>query len=222
MLERTGNGNVVNVQFSCEYDSLLLFFSNIAVKTLAGMQWAFENLPEDFLYSSCDDDFLVDTYGLAKSIDENLILKSKHRWPEFPFICGFKRGEGEEPVREKDSEFAKWAISTDIYKWPSFPVYCHGGLYTTSVRVIQQIFSLSQQEPTIRLDDVWLTGVLRWKMGMPDTMVVVPKRQTGYHLETYKIDFGSFVFFSTKELMNFISRAFEENSVCKCSTVVTT
>ena len=195
---------------------MVFIFSNIAVKTLAGMQWAIENLRGDSLYSSADDDFLIRTHGLAESVDENLISKSKYGWPEFPFICGFKKGEGEEPVREGDPEFSKWAVSTDAYKWPAFPVYCHGGLYTSSVRVIHQIFVLSRQEPTLRLDDVWLTGILRWKMGMPDAMVIAPKHKTGYHLETYKKDFGNYAVNSVREIMESIFRAFEADSLCRC------
>jgi len=195
---------------------LFFVFSNIAIKTLAGMQWAIDNMNGEYLYSSADDDFLIKTHGLAESVDECLISKSRHQWPEFPIICGFKRGEGEEPVREGDPEFSKWAVSTESYKWPAFPVYCHGGLYTTSIRVIQQIFALSRQGPILRLDDVWLTGILRLKMGMPDTMIIAPRHKTGYHLETYKKDFGNFIINSLKETMESTIRALQEDSVCRC------
>ena len=48
----------------------------------------------------------------------------------------FRRGEGEEPVREANGLYKKWYINESTFQWHVFPVYCHGGMYSASVQVI--------------------------------------------------------------------------------------
>ena len=60
---------------------------NIARKTLSGMQWASENLPSSYLYSSADDDMMIDVATL-----DDVIMKTTNttsRLPYFPFVCIF-------------------------------------------------------------------------------------------------------------------------------------
>ncbi|CAK8674734.1 unnamed protein product [Clavelina lepadiformis] len=169
------------------YGDLLQFndfddYEHIGLKTLAGMQWASDNLPSDFLYSSVDDDFMVNLGKLQKRVDESINDVNDFQLPMFPIICGFKKGINEKPVRQQGR---KWSVSLDTYIWPDYPQYCHGGLYTTSIEVVKKLFNISRKERTFHLDDVWITGILRNKLGMSDSMLVKSEYETGIHYSGY-------------------------------------
>lgn len=151
---------------------------NIAQKTLAGMQWAAENLPMDYLYSSADDDFMINIGGLKDDVEHGFREKISRKWPEYPLMCGFIFGPKEAPMR---STGAKWYLSELLYRWTVFPPYCHGGLYTTTVQVATKLYEQSRTVDPLSLDDVWITGILRHKMGMPDEMIFRAPSGPGRH-----------------------------------------
>nr|XP_002130357.1 beta-1,3-galactosyltransferase brn-like isoform X1 [Ciona intestinalis]XP_018672691.1 beta-1,3-galactosyltransferase brn-like isoform X1 [Ciona intestinalis]XP_026695955.1 beta-1,3-galactosyltransferase brn-like isoform X1 [Ciona intestinalis] len=153
-------------------------YRDIAAKTLAGMHWASKYLNRTDFYSSVDDDFMIDMTNLHRTVEYYINKTITKDWPEFPIICGFILGQSELPIRNTRS---KWRMEKNKYKWPSYPPYCHGGLYTTSVNVIQQLYKESQTMELFTLDDVWITGILRRRIGMPDEMVLRPERYYGSH-----------------------------------------
>uniref|UniRef100_H2XQE9 Hexosyltransferase n=1 Tax=Ciona intestinalis TaxID=7719 RepID=H2XQE9_CIOIN len=77
---------------------------------------------------------------------------------------------------------SKWFISIDKYKWPSYPNFCLGGMYTTSISVVSQLLETAQSTRPLHLDDVWITGILRLKLGLPDTMLIAPNQSLSVHL----------------------------------------
>nr|XP_002126670.1 beta-1,3-galactosyltransferase 5-like [Ciona intestinalis] len=175
---------------SKEHGDILQFngpddYRNIALKTLAGMEWASLHLPSTFLYSSMDDDFMVDMLKMTKTINKGFELMRKDSWFEFPIICMFRMGVDEKPVRDENGIFKKWFISESLFKWPVFPRYCHGGMYTTSMRIIDQLLRESWSVDSLYLDDVWITGILRQKIGMPDQMVIKPEETVAVHYSGY-------------------------------------
>ena len=137
------------------------------------MRWAVENLNDDVYYTSCDDDFMIDVGGLVKEIKWHQEKIKEEKWGEFPIICSYLSRVNDGPDRRDKS---KYYVSYDEYKWRYWPDYCLGGAYTTSVGVIRQLWKAAQTTKQIRMDDVWITGVLREKIGMP--------RQYVRHLDT--------------------------------------
>uniref|UniRef100_H2YSG9 Hexosyltransferase n=1 Tax=Ciona savignyi TaxID=51511 RepID=H2YSG9_CIOSA len=118
------------VEEQAKYGDILQFngpddYRNIALKTLAGMEWASVYLPEKFLYSSMDDDFMVDMLKFSKAIRTGFDNMTKKNWFEYPLICMFRMGVDEKPVREKGGLYQKWYIDESLFKWPVFPRYCH-------------------------------------------------------------------------------------------------
>nr|CAB3224838.1 beta-1,3-galactosyltransferase 5-like [Phallusia mammillata] len=185
-IENTGRNNIL-VEEQERFGDILQFdgpddYKNIAQKTLAGMQWASNNLPGDYLYSSSDDDFMVNLGGLKDDVDNGFKQIEKKKWPEFPIMCGFIFGPKESPMR---GESAKWYLSKLLYRWTVFPPYCHGGFYTTSVRVVGQLYELSRTVDPLPVDDVWITGILRQKIGMPDEMIFRSPSNPGGHLNGF-------------------------------------
>uniref|UniRef100_H2XTZ0 Hexosyltransferase n=2 Tax=Ciona intestinalis TaxID=7719 RepID=H2XTZ0_CIOIN len=168
-------------------------YRNIALKTLAGMEWASLHLPSTFLYSSMDDDFMVDIFKLHSAVNQAFELKIENKWPEFPIICMFIMATDERPYRDENGIFKKWFISESLFKWPVFPRYCHGGMYTTSMRIIDQLLRESWSVDSLYLDDVWITGILRQKIGMPDQMVMTLGEGIGMHKNKVINDTANFM-----------------------------
>nr|XP_002121312.1 N-acetyllactosaminide beta-1,3-N-acetylglucosaminyltransferase 2 [Ciona intestinalis] len=163
-------------------------YRNIALKTLAGMKWADVNLPNSFLYTSMDDDFLVDMARLKNAIDNGIGLKPKSNWTELPMMCMYVKGSGEKPVRDLYGEYGKYFIDENTFKWHVLPVYCHGGMYIMSTTIMKQLLAASRDQEPLYLDDVWITGILRNKIGMPDEMVLAPEKGVTTHFLGFKGD----------------------------------
>ena len=97
------------------------------------MEWASNHLPKRWLYSSMDDDFMLNVIKARDAIDDSSKQSIDGQWGEFPILCMFRRGEGEEPVREANGLYKKWYINESRFQWHVFPVYCHGWLVSFSL-----------------------------------------------------------------------------------------
>uniref|UniRef100_H2YYE7 Hexosyltransferase n=2 Tax=Ciona savignyi TaxID=51511 RepID=H2YYE7_CIOSA len=163
------------------YGDLLQFsgpdeYDKMPYKVLSGMEWATYNLDKDFLYGSADDDFLVNIETLVENVTAIL---NWTKWEALqngtfdyrdrvPLMCMFVKGEAEQPMRNPG---LKWYVSFDEYRPLIYPPYCHGGLYVTSVPVATRLWNESRTAPMLRLDDVWITGILRRRMNFSDDLV---------------------------------------------------
>ncbi|CAK8679827.1 unnamed protein product [Clavelina lepadiformis] len=160
-------------------------YQNIGLKTLAGMKWAAENLPISYYYSTSDDDMWIDMLKVKELIDQYRGVVVEKDWPEFPIICTYKWWRGSaEPLR---NQWDKNSVSKEQYRWPYWPAFCFGGMYTTSVNVIKQLWELSTKSlPFYNVDDVWITGLLRQKLQMPSEMVIRPDQHAAKHYREFK------------------------------------
>lgn len=147
------------------------------------MQWASEHLSDDYFYSSCDDDFMVDISGLVDLLNETIQEYEKERLPEFPIICTYKTKVDDAPERREKS---KWFVPEHEYKWSYWPDYCLGGAYSMSVRVMRQLWEVSRKENLIRMDDVYITGVLREKIGFPRQFIKRLKNSLAVHYSGFR------------------------------------
>jgi len=178
------------------------------------MYWASTNLPQDYFYSTADDDFMINVGLLKENIDENIGRMDLEGWKEFPILCGFVYGEKELPVREENR---KWYLPVSIYKWKSFPQYCHGGLYTISVKITAQLYEESRLLQPLSLDDVWITGILRNRLGMPDDMVIKISPPPGIHFDGYVgKDTDSKRVFMQKDWNNIFDKFKNTMAICTC------
>ncbi|CAK8695832.1 unnamed protein product [Clavelina lepadiformis] len=165
-------------------------YQNIGLKTLAGMKWASENLSFNYYYSTSDDDMWIDMLKVKELIDQYRMLAMEGNWPEFPIICTYKWWRGSlAPLRMPTN---KNFIPRKQYRWPYWPTFCFGGMYTTSVSVIKQLWDLSTvTEPLYNADDVWITGLLRHKLEMPDEMVIRPEEHAAKHYRGFENEDGT-------------------------------
>ena len=160
----------------------MLFYSAVNMKTLAGMQWTTENLDNNAFYSTADDDMMVNLCKLKQSIDEHVEKRLKNKWPEFPIICTYEMRKSSPPMRKiKNKNF----ISENEYKWTTYPNFCLGGMYTTSVNVARQLYEISRTHLLINTDDVLITGIWRNILGMPDDMLIETESKLAEHKDAY-------------------------------------
>ncbi|CAK8692955.1 unnamed protein product [Clavelina lepadiformis] len=191
-------GDILQVEASDAYQ-------DVGLKTLSGMQWTLDKLPRQYFYSSGDDDMMIDLVKVKEAVDQNIAKTSEEKWPEFPIICTFETSLVEsKPIRWK---LSKNYISEKDYRWPFWPKFCKGGFYTTSVRVITQLWEASLTSKRINTDDVFITGILRQKIGMPDEMVVPGISETCQHL-------GGFIENRFKTMWSERKKKFENKSIC--------
>ena len=188
-------------------------FRVIYKKTLAGMQYAAENLNDDVYYTSCDDDFMIDVGGLIIELNKLKNEFTEKKWPESPILCSFGILTESSPSRDPKSKYLE---PEEEYRWPFWPTSCLGGAYTTSVSVARQLLESSRSEKPLRMDDVWITGVLREKIGMPRQYVKSFKPSLAKHYSGYaKFKSKARQVLVTRDWEN-IYKKFKHETVCTC------
>ena len=145
------------------------------------MQWAGENLYDEDLYSVTDDDMFINIVWVQEYITEVQQVMEEKSWPTYPILCMYGHRAGMSPIRSEDN---KYYSSFDEYKWPFWPDFCLGGMYTTSVKVARKLWIQSRTESLVRLEDVWITGILRQKLGMPKELLLPVKPAAAMHLSS--------------------------------------
>ncbi|CAK8682495.1 unnamed protein product [Clavelina lepadiformis] len=166
----------------------------IGLKTLAGMKWASENLPFNYYYSTSDDDMWIDMLKVKEMIDQYRMVVMEDDWPEFPIIRTYKQQ----------------------YRWPYWPTFCFGGMYTTSVNVIKQLWKLSTvTEPLYNADDVWITGLLHNKLEMPDEMVIRPEKHAAKHYRGFENEDGTVKYDVKFDEWNETLKKVQSRGVCR-------
>ena len=128
------------------------------------MEWAVGNFPDDRFYTSCDDDIMIDLAGLIDVVRWHKNKAENENWNNFFIICSYKTRLSDKPDRRSSSIYY---LSVKEYKWKYFPDFCLGGAYTTNIKVIRQLWDASREVKPLRMDDVWITGILRERIGMP-------------------------------------------------------
>nr|CAB3224822.1 beta-1,3-galactosyltransferase 5-like [Phallusia mammillata] len=189
-------------------------YKNIAFKTLIGMRWAVENLPRNYYYASADDDFLVNIAKMQETIDSYRDFMVKNGTNIFPIICMFDGRDKAKPFRDKIS---KWYISMEEYRWPEYPKFCMGGMYVTSLAMVRDLWEISQLHRPMRVDDVWITGILRKKLGVPADFVTLLSDPVAHHYLGFKVkaDLTSQGTMMQDEWTKLLALA-ENKTVCTC------
>ncbi|XP_039260576.2 beta-1,3-galactosyltransferase brn-like [Styela clava] len=137
-------------------------YSNVGLKTLAGMQYAASHFPPDWMYVTADDDIMPDLKHFLNELDEmrksNKNIGKAGGECDSKIVCGLGCVVSATPKRLKDS---KWYINEEDYPIIIYPAYCMGGLYGMSVKLVKDLYRISRTLPFFWIDDVWITGFLR-------------------------------------------------------------
>ena len=137
------------------------------------MQWA-SNLPSGWFYASVDDDIIID-YARLHQYYEHLVNQSKTSnatspFSRIPIVCVYSYQNNDPPARDKNS---KWYMPEENFPGKVWPIYCRGGMYTTSSDMVKKLYEVSRRTPRLYLDDVWITGFMRLKVEDTNENIVV-------------------------------------------------
>ena len=151
------------------------------IKVASAMQWASSNLTPDDFYASSDDDFVVDFVSIFGYLEYQVKLQKfneerngLHRPKDeirasMPIFCVYYLDKKRGPNRDNTS---KWFINETEYSLNRYPPYCGGGFYMMPVSMATDLYTVSRTTKVLAMDDVWVTGVLRQKLGRGDDNVV--------------------------------------------------
>ena len=172
---------------------MVLYVTSLGNKSLSVLQWASEKLPEDFYFTKMDDDVFVDNRNL-KQVLEYYITKMndpKNLWPIFPIMCTFKyRNAHATAIRNHKNK--NWVSKKD-YLWWNYTAFCRGPMCTTRVDTVRQLWNEAKISVVLHnIEDVWVTGVLRLKIGMPGDMLVVARKKVAHNFTNFDHDITNY------------------------------
>ena len=155
-------------------------------KSFSVLQWASEELSEDFYFTKMDDDIFVDNRNLKQALEYYIAKMNDPEipWPIFPIMCTYRFKKAHVHVN-RNHENKNWVPKKD-YLWWDFPAFCRGGMYTTRVDTVRQLWNEAKKSVILHTtEDVWMTGVLRLKIGMPEDMLVVARKKVTYNFNNF-------------------------------------
>ncbi|XP_063423227.1 beta-1,3-galactosyltransferase 1-like [Mytilus trossulus] len=120
-------------------------YNNLTYKTLMSFQWAAKHCRNAQFVMKTDDDVYVHIPGLKRVIKENA--------KALQTAVGGYCQQVANPVRDKES---KWYASFESYPQTTYPGYCSGTGYVTSLNVVTHIVKISKIVPFFHLEDVYI------------------------------------------------------------------
>lgn len=143
VLENYIFSDIVTGRFIDSYD-------NLTLKTISSFDWSMHNCPLAKYILKCDDDVFVNVENLSKYLNDKLTWKNTligHSTADFLM----------RPHRNKDS---KYFITLNEYRPDVFPSFIFGPSYILTSDVIPAIYRESQKQPYLKLEDVFITGII--------------------------------------------------------------
>ncbi|XP_076101529.1 beta-1,3-galactosyltransferase 1-like [Mytilus galloprovincialis] len=120
-------------------------YNNLTYKTMMSFQWATKHCRNAQFVMKTDDDVYVHIPGLKRVINENANALQN--------AVGGRCQRIASPIRDKRS---KWYASFESYPDKTYPGYCSGTGYVTSLNVITKIVEISKTVPFFHLEDVYV------------------------------------------------------------------
>ena len=131
-------------------------YRNLTTKHLFALSWAALQCNTASWVLKTDDDQFVDTLHLPQ------LLRELRTSPDDQlFLCQIlRRG----PERDPGS---KWYISEEEYPSSSYPPYCAGWAYLTTLPTIQALLKAAPSLTHLWIDDLFVTGLLASTLDPP-------------------------------------------------------
>ncbi|XP_071144668.1 beta-1,3-galactosyltransferase 1-like isoform X1 [Mytilus edulis] len=129
-------------------------YNNLTYKTLMGYQWATQHCRNAQFVMKTDDDMYVHIPGLIRVTKKN----AKALQTAIGGSCALLAN----PIRDKRS---KWYASFKSYPQTTYPGFCSGTGYVTSLNVVTKIVKTSKDVPFFHLEDVYVALCIK-KLGL--------------------------------------------------------
>ena len=149
--------NDVTYQETELYNDILLFdfldtYENLTVKSIMSLRWTSNRFTNAKYIIKTDDDVLHNIKATSS------ILTKAHKQG----IQGFGYGLAGQPV----SRAGRWQLPHNQYPYDHFLHYLSGMAYAVSPAACQKLVATSTYLPLLRLEDVYVTGILAKMAGV--------------------------------------------------------
>lgn len=130
-------------------------YANLTYKTLMGFDWVKRYCPQaKYIFKMDDDEPWGDILSLVNVIHSRNDTDS--------IVCS--KMYNNKPVKRRNS---KWLPTYTEYPENTYPDYCRGGRggYAMTMSVLKRLIDMSHQTRFFWIEDVFITGILRVKLG---------------------------------------------------------
>lgn len=128
-------------------------YRNLSIKTQGQLKWISHYCPNAEFLIHVDDDVFPNVRGI---IDDLSSPKRRERSLDIGCAKSFK------PVVRRDG---KWKTSIKEYPGRQYPLSCIGWCFTLSFHAAEELYRMSLKTKILHLEDIWVTGILREKLG---------------------------------------------------------
>ncbi|CAH8499366.1 unnamed protein product [Heterobilharzia americana] len=140
--------------------AFLEHYYNMTRKHISVMEWISAGYCNKvpFLVKA-DDDTFIDIFHLTS------YLEMKQTDLHGTFYCSATAHVKVE--RPGGAKHSKWEITNKEYPENEFPTYCEGFGYVMDMKLAPYLYWCSMFQPSIWIDDVYMTGILAKRLGIP-------------------------------------------------------
>jgi len=177
------------------------------------MHWAHTNLPNDYYYAEAEDDVMINPILVQVHMHEFRQSTANRFWPEFPIICMANKQTYDTPERQAGS---KNFFSLKAFEWPFWPDYCQSGFFACSIAIAGELWKASRTGQLFEYADVFITGILRERIGMPRQMVLEAKPSPVSHIKGFSSLRPDEVISALTKEWEKIKKGFDDTEFCTC------
>ncbi|EDV45341.1 beta-1,3-galactosyltransferase brn [Drosophila erecta] len=138
-------------------------YRNLSYKHVMGLKWVSEECKKQAKFIiKLDDDIIYDVFHLRRYL-ETLEVRQPGLATSSSLLSGYVL-DAKPPIRLRAN---KWYVSKKEYPHALYPAYLSGWLYVTNVPTAERIVAEAERVSFFWIDDTWLTGVVRTRLGIP-------------------------------------------------------
>ncbi|XP_013186702.1 beta-1,3-galactosyltransferase 5 [Amyelois transitella] len=131
-------------------------YSNLTLKSIFMLEWVNKHCPLATRILKTDDDMFINVPKLIDFMENPLRLKmTKTIW-----------GKVMKKSLPKRSSRSKYYVPNNEFPGKVYPDFTTGPAYLMTADVIEDLLDASNTEPYVRLEDVYITGILAEKLGI--------------------------------------------------------
>ncbi|XP_060663085.1 beta-1,3-galactosyltransferase brn [Drosophila nasuta] len=155
--EQTRFGDLLQGNFVEDY-------RNLSYKHVMGLRWAANECGSgrSKFIIKLDDDIIYDVFHLRRYL-ESLEVDAPALATSSTLLAGYVL-DAKPPIRNQAN---KWYVTRQEYPHALYPAYLSGWLYITNGATAARLVAEAERVAIFWIDDTWLTGVVRTRLGIP-------------------------------------------------------
>ena len=181
------------------------------------MYWAQAYLPDNYYYAEAEDDIMINPVMTQVHMHEFRQSTANRFWLDFPIICMTNKLAYSTPERQSGN---KNFYSLEAFEWPFWPDYCQGGLFACSVPIARDLWKASRTGQMFEFSDVYITGILRQRIGMPRQMILEAKPSPASHIKGFSSLRPDEVIEGLTKEWEKIKLKFDDTEICTCEVAL--